>query len=343
MKTSQLLRQLSTAAQRTLGEPHVLTRPSAFIRPLSPNAVAGPSRPSSIGTDFQLYPDFFGEEESRQLLAMALWKLDRVDSTRRRRRNKGLWEESEAGGAGLQSLFHGEYGFEEGHYDSVIHQYRETLLSSFPPPDKAWPDLSALMKRIYDLLPVSEPGGSYTQTGAVRGTHEQTPRGTSTHLLHLAPHGAILPHVDNLEASGSVIIGTSLGAERILRLKEKGGEEGWDIRLPSGSLYIQRDTVRYQYDHSILPYDDTGSAWQGKKLEPGHRISLMVRVSWSPGLRVCVRSDHLGRPCSVRPAMRMLLRMLVMEHGTVLYQGTAALRQSADTSLMVQVKSASNA
>jgi alkylated DNA repair protein alkB family protein 7 len=44
---------------------------------------------------------------------MALWKLDRVDSTRRRRRNKGLKEETEAGEAGLQSLFHGEYGFEE--------------------------------------------------------------------------------------------------------------------------------------------------------------------------------------------------------------------------------------
>lgn len=113
MKTSQLLRQLSTPAQRTLGDSHVLTRPSASIRPLSPNALAGPSRPSSIETDFQLYPEFFGEAESRQLLAMALWKLDRVDNTRRRRRNKGLKEESEAGGAGLQSLFHGEYGFEE--------------------------------------------------------------------------------------------------------------------------------------------------------------------------------------------------------------------------------------
>jgi alkylated DNA repair protein alkB family protein 7 len=96
------------------------------------------------------------------------------------------------------------------------------------------------MKRIYDLLPVSESGGSYTLAGAASDTQGQPPRGTSTHLLHLAPHGAILPHVDNLEASGSVIIGTSLGAERILRLKEKGGEEGWDVRLPSGSLYIQR-------------------------------------------------------------------------------------------------------
>lgn len=98
------------------------------------------------------------------------------------------------------------------------------------------------MKRIYDLLPA--PSDSTTRPHATttppHAEDDIPPRGTSTHLLHLAPHGAILPHVDNLEASGSIIIGTSLGAERVLRLTDKEGESGWDVRLPSGSLYLQR-------------------------------------------------------------------------------------------------------
>lgn len=89
------------------------------------------------------------------------------------------------------------------------------------------------MKRIYALLPPTGLEGKYPPDSL-------PPVGTSTHVLHLAPHGDILPHVDNLEASGSVIVGVSLGAERTLRLKEKDGERGWDVRLPSGSLYLQR-------------------------------------------------------------------------------------------------------
>lgn len=37
--------------------------------------------------------------------------------------------------------------------------------------------------------------------------------------------------------------------------------------------------MRYNYEHSILPYDDPDSHWDGKPLERGHRLSLMVRVS----------------------------------------------------------------
>jgi alkylated DNA repair protein alkB family protein 7 len=50
------------------------------------------------------------------------------------------------------------------------------------------------------------------------------PLQTTTHALHLSPTGKIDPHVDNVDASGSVIIGVSLGAERVLRLERKGAE-----------------------------------------------------------------------------------------------------------------------
>ncbi|GFZ43344.1 hypothetical protein JCM24511_01064 [Saitozyma sp. JCM 24511] len=260
---------------------------------------------ATLRDDFLLWPGFFSLEESRQLLAMALWKLDRADSTRRRRRKGGTSSLGEGDGVrgGLQDMFYGEYGFEEGHYDSVIHHYRETLLSSLPPPSSAFPDLPSLMQRIYSLLPTtpsptspSPPSHSPTSSKAPSSPSEMPaelpPRNTSTHLLHLAPHGEILPHVDNLEASGSVIVGVSLGSERVLRLRAKGDAPaaatggvaakaagGWDVRLPSGSVYLQRDTVRYGFEHSILGYEAPESVWDGQRLPAGHRVSIMVRVS----------------------------------------------------------------
>jgi alkylated DNA repair protein alkB family protein 7 len=109
----------------------------------------------------------------------------------------------------------------------VIHDYRETLLSSLPPSPS--PSLTTLLAGLYSLL----PGLTFDQKFL-------PPPGTSTHLLHLSPKGAILPHVDNLEASGSVILGLSLGAERTMRLKKKDADGGWEVRLPSGSVYLQR-------------------------------------------------------------------------------------------------------
>ena len=62
-----------------------------------------------------------------------------------------------------------------------------------------------------------------------------------THLLHLASYGEILPHVDNTSASGSWIVGISLGAERTLRMEGLSEDRRtFDVRLPSGSVYLQR-------------------------------------------------------------------------------------------------------
>ena len=60
----------------------------------------------------------------------------------------------------------------------------------------------------------------------------------STHLLHLAPEGRIDAHVDNISASGRMIVGVSLGAERVMRLEKQGA--GFDVLLPSGSVYFQQ-------------------------------------------------------------------------------------------------------
>jgi alkylated DNA repair protein alkB family protein 7 len=99
---------------------HRLTEPSSWIRPIPAGSLDGTAtQDNTLRDDFLLWPGFFSLEESRQLLAMALWKLDRADSTRRRRRKGGTGTtasgqgDGDGGEGGLQDLFHGEYGFEE--------------------------------------------------------------------------------------------------------------------------------------------------------------------------------------------------------------------------------------
>ena len=64
---------------------------------------------------------------------------------------------------------------------------------------------------------------------------------TQTHIIHLSTEGEIFPHVDNVDASGTWILGVSLGSPRILRMEKIGDPEDiFDVLLPSGSIYIQR-------------------------------------------------------------------------------------------------------
>lgn len=110
--------QLSTRRVHTaagIGPVHRLTEPSSWVRPIAAGSLDVPATDATLRDDFLLWPGFFSLEESRQLLAMALWKLDRADSTRRRRRKGGTSSLGEGDGVrgGLQDMFYGEYGFEE--------------------------------------------------------------------------------------------------------------------------------------------------------------------------------------------------------------------------------------
>ncbi len=143
----------------------------------------------------------------------------------------------------------------QGHFDSVITQYRESILSTFPSP--TLPSISPLypsiLSRIYSLLP-QDPSSSLTQSlwdpNVTPGSHLTAnpdapfiqPLRTTAHALHLSSQGCILPHIDNIEASGSVIIGVSLGAERIMRLERdcENDQDGWEVLLKSGSVYVQQ-------------------------------------------------------------------------------------------------------
>jgi alkylated DNA repair protein alkB family protein 7 len=106
----------------------------------------------------------------------------------------------------------------QGHFDGVIRYYREARVtdaqwSSFPDPT-----LQNTLARMRSLMP------------------PQTP--LQTHVLHLSKRGEILPHIDNVEASGSIILGVSLGAARVLQLTDDEGNLYSHLVEP-GSCYIQ--------------------------------------------------------------------------------------------------------
>lgn len=240
--------------------------------------------------DFTLWPTYFSDHEQRILLSAALRKLDQAESREMRRRRKASKLNA---GSSIQDVFLPDsyYDFEEvllamtheprnstqrvfwiqGHYDGVIHNFREMHLTS-------WPDdidnLVPTLHRLHSLCPTSK---------------------VQTHLLHLASYGRILPHIDNIAASGSWILGVSLGGERTLRMEGPTKDHGnFDIVLPSGSVYLQRCTylvlaygtgtnvndarnaMRYTYKHSIV-----GGSTNGHATSTGQRLSIMIRVCLS--------------------------------------------------------------
>lgn len=57
-----------------------------------------------------------------------------------------------------------------------------------------------------------------------------------------------------------------------------------------------RDKLRYEYEHSILGYDE--SEWDSKPLGWGHRLSMMIRVRF-PSREWVIR---LTAGCALSPA-----------------------------------------
>lgn len=104
MNTTKIVRLLQPA----IPSAHTLVRPSPWVRQLG----ATPPISHDLENDFQLYPDFFSPSEVERLVKMSLWKLDRADSTRRRR---GRGAASACDAEGVQKLFESvdKYGFEE--------------------------------------------------------------------------------------------------------------------------------------------------------------------------------------------------------------------------------------
>ncbi|KAG8804441.1 hypothetical protein FRC17_005970 [Serendipita sp. 399] len=177
---------------------------------------------------FTYLPDFLSKKEQLCLTKAALAHLDNVGPTAARRRQKRM--------IASLSISTDEYGFlsdescyefEHGHFDGVIRHYREARIT-----DAQWAAIDnegaliTILGRVKSLLPPVE---------------------TQCHILHLSSDGEILPHVDNVDASGSIILGVSLGSSRVLRLEsvdkqltDDGSPACYELLLEPGSCYIQR-------------------------------------------------------------------------------------------------------
>ncbi|KAJ9053873.1 hypothetical protein DSO57_1020181 [Entomophthora muscae] len=146
--------------------------------------------------------------------------------------------------------------YDSDHIDNVIHNYRECQVSDWFPHEIAVNPIidrvKALFSRDITFLP--------------------------THVLDLNDDGIIKPHVDNLELSGSVIAGLCLVSDSVIKfqpLKEQDGLK-FEVLAPKNCLYIQRNSVRYNFTHAI-PNDPHLRTFAGRRLENSRRISLIFR------------------------------------------------------------------
>lgn len=117
------------------------------------------------------------------------------------------------------------------HFDGVISNYRECLNS-----DLSFVNLPAL-KRIRKIV----------RDALGRELTFQTP-----HILELKDSSSfILPHVDHKEASGKVIATLSLLSSCVIIFKRLDGLHEFQITIPQNSLYVQFDSLRYDYTHEL--------------------------------------------------------------------------------------------
>ena len=133
------LQRLSKITRPQRSHLHRSITSSSPLNTLASSSLSTPSLDYPLANDdFHLYPAFFNLSECRQLITVALWKLDRLVGSRRHRRTTSPSASPDGSGAqSLQELFHGEYGFEEVRHFlliapslSWISKLRDTLIRS---------------------------------------------------------------------------------------------------------------------------------------------------------------------------------------------------------------------
>ncbi|XP_053440022.1 alpha-ketoglutarate-dependent dioxygenase alkB homolog 7, mitochondrial [Nycticebus coucang] len=143
--------------------------------------------------------------------------------------------------------------YEYDHWDAAIHGFRETEKSHWS--EASW----AILQRVEAAA--FGPGQTLL---------------SSVHVLDLEPRGYIKPHVDSIKFCGNTIAGLSLLSSSVMRLVHTQEPGDWlELLLEPGSLYILRDSARYDFSHEILQDEESffGERWIPRR----RRISVICR------------------------------------------------------------------
>lgn len=143
--------------------------------------------------------------------------------------------------------------YEFDHWDNAIHGYRETERGNWNQEN------SKILNRVKELaFPPDVPKLAYV------------------HILDLDAKGYIKPHIDAVRFCGNTIAGLSLLSSSVMRLvHEENKDKCVDILLKRRSLYIMKNTIRYNYTHEILRRED--SKFKGGTIQRERRISVILR------------------------------------------------------------------
>lgn len=166
--------------------------------------------------------------------------------------------------------------YEYNHWDDAIHGYREMEKRNWLPERQMI--INRIVHRAFD-------GGA----------------SPLVHILDLAPDGIIKPHVDSSRYCGNVIAGLSLLSNCIMRLirvdetvyyQRKENTDAStptppstpkstpkydylvDVLLKRRSLYIMKDSARYNFTHEVLA---SNVSFKGQEIEKNRRISIVCR------------------------------------------------------------------
>ncbi|XP_057299029.1 alpha-ketoglutarate-dependent dioxygenase alkB homolog 7, mitochondrial-like isoform X2 [Hydractinia symbiolongicarpus] len=96
------------------------------------------------------------------------------------------------------------------------------------------------------------------------------------HVLDLAKNGSIHPHTDSVKFCGTTIAGLSLLSSAVMRYTSTKYEDlTVDVLLPEFSVYVMKNTFRYDFKHELLGEDD--SKWNNQVVPRNRRVSVLMR------------------------------------------------------------------
>ncbi|KAI9105943.1 hypothetical protein DFS34DRAFT_37238 [Phlyctochytrium arcticum] len=228
---------INKQCQRLHSQLHKLHPSNALLDLSTHNAPLPP--PSSL----TILPDFFTTNEQELLIASANKKL--------------------------RSLCGKEYW--TGHFDGVIESYRECTVRTW---SGGHPDSDTQIVSLLERVKLAaEESSAEVETESVR----KPGKWLDPHVLDLKAGGEIRAHVDNLQASGSIITGVCLVSDAVAVFRHKDdANQYFKALLPAGCVYIQRDALRYSYTHEF-PKDETLRSLKGRFIAPDRRISILLR------------------------------------------------------------------